>query len=88
MDPHERTRRLPIIHDVALRKPRGRATVMHFADRIVINPWIWGRQPTTKVLLALVTYQGVSAYMPRNDNFKKIRTSQLIHFDCPFLHQD
>jgi hypothetical protein len=38
MDPHERTRRLPIIHGVALGKPPGRVTVMRFAGYIVIYP--------------------------------------------------
>ena len=43
MDPHERTRRFPIIDGVALRKPRGRTMVMRFLGDIVIYPWIWGR---------------------------------------------
>jgi hypothetical protein len=64
MDPHERTRRFPIIKGVAFGKPRGRAMVMHFASQIVIYPWIWGRQPSAKAFLALVTYKFVSAYIP------------------------
>jgi hypothetical protein len=57
MEPHKRTRRFPIIENVTLHKPRGRATVVRFAGKIVIYPWIWGGQPTAKVLLALVTYK-------------------------------
>ena len=64
MDPHERTRRFPFIHSVALREPRGRAMVMRFTGKILVYPRIWGGQPTTKVLLALVTYEVVSAFMP------------------------
>jgi hypothetical protein len=55
MDPHQRTRRFPIIDRVALREPRGSATVMRFTGKIVIYPWIWGGQPTAKVLLVQVT---------------------------------
>jgi hypothetical protein len=51
MDPHERTRRLPNFHGVALRKPFGCVTVMRFAGDIVVYPWVWGRQPTAKVIL-------------------------------------
>jgi hypothetical protein len=88
MDPHQRTRRFPIIDAVALGKPGGRATMMRFAGDIVIYPWIWGRQPTAKLLLAPVTYEVVSAYMPRSDYINGLRTFQLIHFDSQFLHQD
>jgi hypothetical protein len=35
---------------------------MYFAGDIVIYRWIWGRQPTAKVLSALVTYEAASAY--------------------------
>jgi hypothetical protein len=88
MDPHERTSRFPIIDGVALRKPCGCATVMRFAGKIVIYPWIWGRQPTAKVLLSLVTYNVVSAYMPRNRNFKRLRTFDLVYFNCQILQLD
>jgi hypothetical protein len=64
MDPHQRTRRFPTIHGVTLGKPRSRATVMRFARQIVIYPSIWGRQPTAEVLLALVTYEVISAICP------------------------
>ena len=43
MDPHERTRRFPIIDGVALREPRGRTMVMRFLGDIMVYPWIWGR---------------------------------------------
>ena len=88
MDPHERARRFPVIHGITLRKPRGRATVMKFTGNIVIYPWIWGRQPMAEVLLALVTYEIVSASLPRNSNIKRLRTFQLVYFNCQFLHQD
>ena len=51
MDPHERTSRLPYLEHVALSKPSGRATVMRFAGKIVIYPWIWSGQPAAKLLL-------------------------------------
>jgi hypothetical protein len=85
MDPHERTRRFPIIHGVALRKPRGRATMVRFAGDIVIYRRIWGRQPTAKKFSALVTYKVVLAYI---GNIKKLRTFQLVCFNRQFLHQD
>jgi hypothetical protein len=92
MDPHERTkertRRFPFFKHIALCKPRGSATVMRFAGYVVIYPWIRGRQPTAKVLLAPTTYQVISAHMPRNDNIKRSRTFELVHFGCQFLHQD
>ena len=88
MDPHGRTRRFPIIYNVALRKPCGRARVMHIAGDIVIYPWIWGRQPTAKVLLTLVTYQVASAYMLRSGYIERLRTFQLVYPDYQFLHQD
>jgi hypothetical protein len=88
MNPHQRTRRFPILHGVALRKPRRRATVMQFASHIVIYPRIWGRQPTAMVLLASVTYEVISAYMPRNGNIKRPQTFDLVYFNCQFLHQD
>jgi hypothetical protein len=78
MNPHERTRRFPIIHGVALRKPRGRATVMRFAGDIVIYTWIWGRQPAAKVLLAQVTYEVISAYMSTDGNIEQLRTFELV----------
>ena len=88
MDPHERTRRFPITHSVTLRKPRGRAMVMRFAGKILVYPWIWGRQPTTKVLLALVTYKLISAFMPPNSNIDRLRTFELVDLVYQFLHQD
>ena len=88
MNPHERTRRFPVIHGIALGKPRGRSTVMRFTGDIMVYPWIWGRQPMTKVHLALVPYEVVSAYMPRNGNIKRLRTFELVYFNCKFLHQD
>ena len=88
MDPHERTRRFPFIDRVALRKPGGRASVMRIAGIIVIDPWIWGRQPTAEVLLLLVTYKVVSAYMSRNGNIEGLRTFELVYFNCQLLHQD
>jgi hypothetical protein len=88
MNPHERTRRFPVIHGIALGKPRGRSTVMRFTGDIMVYPWIWGRQPMTKVHLALVPYDVVSAYMPRNSNIKRLRTFELVYFNCKFLHQD
>jgi hypothetical protein len=88
MDPHQRARRFPIIDGVTLGKPGGRATMMRFAGDIVIYPWIWERQPTAEFLLALVTYEVVSAYMPRNGKIKKLRTFELVYFNCQFLHQD
>ena len=88
MDPHKRTSRFPRTHGVALRKPRGRATVMCFAREILVYPWILGRQPIAKVLLALVPYDVVSAYKPRNGNIDGLRTFQLVHFIYQFLHDD
>ena len=44
--------------------------MMRFESKIVIYPWIRGRQPTAKVLLVLVTYEVISAHMPRNDDIK------------------
>ena len=88
MDPHKRTSRFPLTHGVSLRKPRGRATVMYFARKILVYPWIWGRQPIAKVLLAQVTYEVVSAYNPGNGNNNRLRTFQLVHFVYQFLHQD
>ena len=61
--------------------------VMRFTGDIVVCPWIWGRQPMTKVLLALVTYEVVSAYVPRNGNMNSVRTFQLVYFDSQFLHK-
>jgi hypothetical protein len=88
MDPHERTRRFPIIHNVSLSKPRGRAMVMGFAGKILVYPWIWGRQPTAKVLLALVTYEVVSAYKPPNSNIDRLRTFEFVDLVYQFLHQN
>ena len=86
MDPHEKTRRFPIIHDVTLRKPLGRATVMRFTGDIMVYPWIWGRQPMAKVHLALVTYEVVSEYTSRKGNIEKLRTFELVYFNSQFLH--
>jgi hypothetical protein len=61
MYPHEGTRRFPIVDHVAFRKPGGRATEVRFLSDIVVYAWIWCRQPTAKVLLALVPYNFVSA---------------------------
>jgi hypothetical protein len=69
-----------------MRKPRGCAMVMRFSGNIVIYPWILGRQPTAKVLLALVTYEVVSAHMSRNGNINRLRTFQLVHVNCQFLY--
>ena len=74
MDPHERTRRPPIIDGIALRKPRCSATVMCLAGNIVVYPRVWGGQPTAKLLLELVIYVVVSIYTPRNGNIKRLRT--------------
>jgi hypothetical protein len=87
VDPHERTRRFPITDDIALRKPRGRATVMRFAGDILVYPWIWDRKPTAKYLLKLVTYKVVLTYMPRSCNVE-VRTLDLVYLKCHFLHQD
>ena len=86
MDPQKRTSRFPLSHGVALRKPRGRATVMRFAGEILVYPWIWSGQPIAKALLALVTYDVVSAYDPGNGNNNRLRTFQLVHFIYQFLH--
>ena len=44
--------------------------MMRFESKIMIYPWIRGRQPTAKVLLVLITYEVISAHMPRNDDIK------------------
>ena len=62
--------------------------MMRIAGNIVIYPWIWGRQPTAEVLLLLVTYKVVSAYMSRNGNIEGLRTFELVYFNCQLLHQD
>ena len=87
MDPHERASRFPAIHGITLRKPPGCTMMMRFACKVVIYIWIWGRQPTAKLLLELVTYKVVTVYMPQNGNIKTLRTFQLVCFDCHFLHQ-
>jgi hypothetical protein len=56
--------------------------MMRFTGDIVVYPWIWGRQPMAKVLLALVTYEVVLACVPRNSNIKRLRTFQLVYFNC------
>jgi hypothetical protein len=61
--------------------------VMRFTGGIVVCPWIWGRQPMTKVLLALVTYEVMSAYVPRKGNMNSLRTFQLVYFNSQFLHK-
>ena len=32
--------------------------------------------------------RGLLIFMPENDNIKRLRTFELVHFDCQFLHQD
>ena len=88
MYPHERTCRFPIFDGVALRKPRGRAMMMRFPGDVVVYPWIWGGQPTANLFLQLVTYDLVSAYILGNVNTKRLRTFELVYFNCQFLHQD
>jgi hypothetical protein len=62
--------------------------VERIAGNIVIYPGIWGRQPTAKVLLALVTYEVVSAHMLIDANIEWLRTFQLVYPNYQFLHQD
>jgi hypothetical protein len=84
MDPHERTCRFPIIDGVALRKPRGRAMVMRMAGKIVIYPWIWGRQPTANVVLQLVTCEVISVHMPRKGDISGYERSILFTWTASF----
>jgi hypothetical protein len=72
MDPHQRSCRFPIIHGIALRKPRGRATVMRSPGDIVVYPWIRSRQPAANVLLQPVTYDVVSAYISQKWQYQHV----------------
>ena len=65
MYPHERTLRFPFFENLALRKPRGRVAMMRFASNILVYPRVWGRQPTAKLLLQLITYKKFSLYILR-----------------------
>jgi hypothetical protein len=89
MNPHERTLRFPFFENLALRKPCGRVAMMCFASNILNYPGIWGRQPTAKLLLQLIIYKKFqSLYHESNIAGLLVRTFDLVHFNCQFLHKD
>jgi hypothetical protein len=55
LDPKKAPSPLPLFEHVTSRKPCGSATVTRFASDIVICPWIWCRQPMSRLLLHPVT---------------------------------
>jgi len=55
MDPKKAASSLPLLEHIALCKPLGSATVMRFAGDVVVRPRIWRGQPTSNILLQLVT---------------------------------
>jgi hypothetical protein len=88
MDPKKAASPLPFLEHIALCKPCGSATVMRFASDVVVRPRIWRRQPTSNILLQLVTYKVDSAYTSQNDDIVGLRTFHLVDFHCYLLHQD
>jgi hypothetical protein len=88
MDPKKITGPLPLPEQVTLREPCGSATVMHFASGVVVRPWIWCGQPTSNVLLQLVTYKVDSDYLSTNGKSGGLQTFNLINLHCGFLHED
>jgi hypothetical protein len=55
MDPKKAAGPLPLLEHIALCKPSGSAIVMRFAGDVMVRPWIWRGQPSSNVLLQLVT---------------------------------
>ena len=55
MDPQERTLCVPFLKSVALDEPFCGSTVMSSKGNIVVLGWIWRGEPTSHVLLQLVT---------------------------------
>jgi hypothetical protein len=55
MDPKKAASSLPLLEHIALCKPLGSATVMGFAGDVVVRPRIWRGQPSSNILLQLVT---------------------------------
>jgi hypothetical protein len=88
MDPKKAAFPLPFLEHIALCKPRGSATVMRFASDVVIRPRIWGGQPTSDILLQLVTCKVDSAYTSQNDDIVGVRTFDLVDFHCYLLHHN
>jgi hypothetical protein len=88
MDPQKATSRFPIPKEVTLSKPRGSTRVMYVASEVMIRPWIWCGQPTSNVLLQLVTYKVDSDYLSTNGKSGGLQTFNLINLHCGFLHED
>jgi hypothetical protein len=65
LDPKKVTSLLPLFEHVALRKPRGSATVVHFAGDIMVCPRIWCRQPLSELLLQLVACKKLQLIHPK-----------------------
>jgi len=88
MDPKKAASPLPLLEHIALCKPRGSATVMRLASDVVVRPRIWRGQPTSNILLQLVTYKVDSAYTSQNDDIVGLRTFHLVDFHCYLLHHN
>jgi hypothetical protein len=50
MDPQQRTRRFPIGKGIALCTPGCSVHVVSLAGSVIIDRWVWGRDPFSKVL--------------------------------------
>jgi hypothetical protein len=88
LDPKKVTSLLPLFEHDALRKPRGGATVVHFASDIMVCPRIWCRQPLSRLLLQLVACKVHSGYTSQSGNVGELRTSHLVDIYCYILHVD
>jgi hypothetical protein len=55
MDPQKGLGQFPFTEKFALCEPLGGSTIISFANIVVLYRWIWGRQPTSKLVLQLDT---------------------------------
>ena len=88
VDPKKAASPLPLLEHITLCKPCGSATVMCFASDVMVRPRIWRGQPTSNILLQLVTCKVDSAYTSQNDDIVGVRTFHLVDFHCYLLHHN
>jgi hypothetical protein len=69
-----RPRHLPFGEGLALNEPCGSLAVSRFARDVVIFPWIGRREPTSNMLLQLITCQTISGLSFDGGNVKKEQT--------------